>query len=118
MQAVRELRARLTEAEETLHAIQGGEVDAFVVRTRHGDRVFTLQGATGIGRASANQISIDDPFVSAEHARLASRDGQLWIEDLHSTNGTFVNRRQIASPTPLQPGDVVQVGQVKLKLLR
>lgn len=43
--SVRQLRTRLAEAEQTLHAIQGGEVDAFVVRTRHGDRVFTLQGA-------------------------------------------------------------------------
>lgn len=79
---------------------------------------FPLREATSIGRGAASTIRIDDPFVSAEHALVSLRDGQIWIEDLGSTNGTFVNRRQIAKPTPLQLGDVVQVGQVKLKFLK
>ncbi len=81
-------------------------------------QTFVIQGVASIGRSPTCAVKIEDPFVSAEHAVISLRDGHLWIEDLGSTNGTFVNRRQIAGPTPLQPGDVVQVGQVKLKLLR
>lgn len=79
---------------------------------------YPLREATSIGRGAASSIRIDDAYVSAEHALVTLRDGQAWIEDLGSTNGTFVNRRQIAKPAPLQLGDVVQVGQVKLKFLR
>lgn len=73
--SVRELRARLAEAEETLRAIRGGAVDAFVVRTRHGDQVFTLQGA-------------DHPYrVLVEHME----EGAATV----STDGTilYANRR-------------------------
>lgn len=79
---------------------------------------FPLHDATSIGRGAASNIRIDDPFLSAEHALVSLRDGQAYIEDLGSTNGTFVNRRQIAKPTTLQLGDVVQVGQVKLKYFK
>lgn len=79
---------------------------------------FPLKEMTTIGRSPGNVLVIEDPFVSAEHALISVRDGNLWIEDLGSTNGTFVNRRQIAVPTLIQPGDVIQVGQAKLKLMR
>lgn len=64
--SVRELRARLAEAEETLHAIQGGEVDAFVVRTRHGDQVFTLQGADHPYRVLVEQMEEGAATVSTD----------------------------------------------------
>jgi PAS domain S-box-containing protein len=66
---VRELRARLAEAEQTLHAIQGGEVDAFVVHTRHGDQVFTLQGAEHPYRVLVEQME--------EGAATMSTDGTI-----------------------------------------
>lgn len=81
-------------------------------------QAFVVQAMTSIGRAPANVVKIDDPFVSGEHALLSVRDGEFWLQDLGSTNGTFVNRRQIGQPTRLTPGDVVQVGQAKLKLVR
>lgn len=81
-------------------------------------QAFPVQPVTSIGRAATNTIRVDDPFVSGEHAVASARGDELWLEDLGSTNGTFVNRRQIAGPTPLQPGDVIQVGQVKIKLIK
>ncbi|MHB1007028.1 MAG: FHA domain-containing protein [Chloroflexota bacterium] len=79
---------------------------------------YPVQDLTSLGRAPTNSIKIEDPFVSAEHAVVTLRGDDLIIEDLGSTNGTFVNRRQIAGPTPLHSGDVVQVGQAKVKLVR
>lgn len=81
-------------------------------------QVFAIQGVASIGRTPGNTIKIDDPFVSSEHASVTAGDDQIWIEDRGSRNGTFVNRRQIGKPTPLQPGDVVQIGQVKFKIVR
>jgi len=64
--SVRELRARLAEAEETLRAIRGGAVDAFVVRTRHGDQVFALQGADHPYRVLVEQMEEGAATVSTE----------------------------------------------------
>lgn len=80
------------------------------------NEVFTLAEINTIGRASTNSIVLDDDFVSAEHALLSHRQSQWWIEDLDSTNGTLVNRRLIDRPTLISPGDVLQIGRVKLKL--
>lgn len=64
--SVRELRARLAEAEETLRAIRNGAVDAFVVRTRHGDQVFTLQGADHPYRVLVEQMEEGAATVSTD----------------------------------------------------
>ena len=64
--SVRELRARLAEAEETLRAIRGGAVDAFVVHTRHGDQVFTLQGADHPYRVLVEQMEEGAATVSTD----------------------------------------------------
>ena len=64
--SVRELRVRLAEAEQTLDAIQGGEVDAFVVHTRHGDQVFTLQGAEHPYRVLVEQMEEGAATVSTD----------------------------------------------------
>ncbi len=121
LQLVLVLRRSLSQTERSLG---GGAGAARLVVVESGTpslvrgQSFVIQGLSSIGRNPFSAIKIEDPFVSAEHAVISLRDGKLWIEDLGSTNGTFVNRRQIAKPTPLQPGDVVQVGQVKLKVLR
>lgn len=67
-----------------------------------------------IGRVAGNDIIIPHPQVSRSHARL-SWDGQNFIlQDLGSTNGTFVNGVRITDPTPLQPGDVINLGELPL----
>ena len=84
----------------------------------HGSAVEVVASAV-LGRGPECSVSLDgDEFASAEHARVdASSDG-VWIEDLGSTNGTFVNGAQVTSRRLLQPGDVIRVGQTELRLER
>ena len=70
-----------------------------------------------IGRSAENTAALSgDEYASARHARVeAQRDG-VWILDLGSTNGTFVNGARLQRPRRLNPGDVVRVGQTDLRL--
>ena len=64
-----------------------------------------------LGRDLANDISISDPEVSRRHARLLMQEDNVIIEDLGSTNGTFLNGQRIASPQQLRAGDVITLGE-------
>jgi hypothetical protein len=69
-----------------------------------------------VGRSSANDIELrGDQFASAHHARFDPRPDGLWLEDLGSTNGTFVNGIRVDGPRKLVPGDVVRVGETDLR---
>jgi pSer/pThr/pTyr-binding forkhead associated (FHA) protein len=72
-----------------------------------------------IGRATTGDGKLgDDPELSRRHARIVRRAGdQLTIEDLGSTNGTFVNGRQVTDVQPLTPGDTIKVGTTTLQVL-
>jgi pSer/pThr/pTyr-binding forkhead associated (FHA) protein len=78
--------------------------------TNKGLTVEFSQKAVFIGRDADNDMVIDESHVSGDHAKLVSRDEQVFIEDLGSTNGTFVNGRRITSPVVLNTGDTVQLG--------
>jgi hypothetical protein len=70
-----------------------------------------------VGRASGCNVSIpEDTFASQIHARIHSRDGQTWVEDLGSTNGTFVNRAKVTTATAVRRGDLVQIGNTVMEL--
>lgn len=72
---------------------------------------FAVNGEIRIGRSAGCNISVpDDTFVSTMHARLYSYDGYTWVEDLNSTNGTYVNGGQLNAPRPLTKGDRLQIG--------
>jgi pSer/pThr/pTyr-binding forkhead associated (FHA) protein len=60
---------------------------------------------------------MNDSFLSNEHARLELRNGVWLLEDLNSTNGTFLNGFEVRSSTELHAGDVVRVGRVELQLV-
>jgi hypothetical protein len=76
---------------------------------------FPLVGnQTIIGREEGLEISLQDPESSRRHARVIWQAGQYVIEDMGSTNGTFVNGVQITAPQILNPGDSVGVGQTAL----
>jgi pSer/pThr/pTyr-binding forkhead associated (FHA) protein len=68
--------------------------------------------AITVGRSERAQIVLREPSVSREHARLSVREGEVWIEDLRSKHGTFVNSRRISDPTHLEPGDILVFGLV------
>lgn len=71
-----------------------------------------------IGRAEACQIRLGDTYVSQFHARVYPRDGAWFVEDLGSTNGTYLNQRRITSPAELRAGDRLRVGKTTLELRR
>ena len=64
-----------------------------------------------IGRAQSSTLQIDSPGISRQHARLAFQDNQYLIEDLGSSNGTFVNGERISETRPLKNGDAISLGQ-------
>jgi hypothetical protein len=68
-----------------------------------------------IGRALACEVTIDDSYASSRHARLYDRDGHVYIEDMNSTNGTYVNGNRVSTQQLLRPGDVVRIGDTELR---
>lgn len=73
--------------------------------------------STIVGRDPDSGVRLDgDDFASARHARVDPRPDGVWVEDLGSTNGTFVNGARIDSKRLLQPGDVLRVGETELRL--
>ncbi len=77
--------------------------------------VFTLQAVTSLGRKPSNTIVLDDDFVSGEHTLISWREGRPWIEDVESTNGTFLNDSEVTRPTAITEGDIIGIGGVRLK---
>ena len=76
-------------------------------------QTFTQQELR-IGRDDTCEIQLNDETVSNQHARLWFRNKQWWIEDLLSTNGTFLNDERIETPTILISGDEIRIGKVLL----
>jgi FHA domain/zinc-ribbon domain len=99
------------EAVESL-GVQG---PALVVRSGGGraGEMFPLDGETTVGRSPECGIFLDDVTVSRKHAILRERDGDFFIEDQGSLNGTFVNRKRVES-AQLEDGDELQVGKYRL----
>ena len=78
---------------------------------------FTIRdGATSIGRSSASDIVLkNDDYASGRHAQLTRHGGLLYVEDMGSTNGTFVNGRKAVGATPLRHGDTVRIGSTTFR---
>ena len=77
-----------------------------------------ILGPVGIGRSPSSDIVIDEPYVSASHARFTIQGPALVLEDLGSTNGTMVNGHIIEQPVTLRDTDEVQVGDVIMRVGR
>ena len=78
-------------------------------------RRLELGGAVAIGRQDGDLV-LEDPEVSRRHAVLRREGESIVVEDLDSTNGTFVNGERIRSPIPVGPGDLVRVGRTTLEI--
>lgn len=71
-----------------------------------------------IGRAPSCTLVLDDDYSSSRHARIFPSGDQWVLEDLGSTNGTFIGNQRVSAPTPLSPGTQVRIGQSVVELQR
>lgn len=72
--------------------------------------IYDLDGDLVLGRGERAEIRLEDPFASARHARIYEQGNIMVIQDLDSTNGTYLNEELLQTPRPLHPGDRVRIG--------
>ncbi|HEX3737432.1 MAG TPA: FHA domain-containing protein [Solirubrobacterales bacterium] len=124
--AVRDLRRTASPAPDAtgFHAPAGyGEVqrgvDAWLIAERGGgltrDARFDLIGGLSIGRSKDADVQIDDRYASSIHARLFSREGRHFVEDMRSTNGTQLNGAALDGEAELVDGDTIQIGDTAFR---
>ena len=73
-------------------------------------------GVIMIGRGADCQLILDDDYVSTRHARVVGSPSGIYVEDLGSTNGTYVNGQRITAPTTITLADTVRIGKTMLRL--
>jgi pSer/pThr/pTyr-binding forkhead associated (FHA) protein len=81
---------------------------------RSGRRPHHVRPPVEIGRAKDVGVSLPDAEVSREHARLSSHDGVVYVEDLSSRNGTFLNGRRVTETIEVREGDEIDVGTTRI----
>jgi hypothetical protein len=108
--------------------VGGGGQPAKVKRGRAAHHLFVTEGALAgtrltlseaaitIGRAEDSTLVITDDYASLRHARLVPRGGQWFVEDLGSTNGTYLDRAKVTAPTPVPLGVPIRIGRTSLEL--
>lgn len=74
---------------------------------------YVIDDKLTLGRNKDNDIFLKDPFISKNHMIIAKDEGNYFLEDLNSANGTFVNQQKVEDVVPLKNGDVVEVGNVE-----
>jgi hypothetical protein len=72
--------------------------------------IYDLDGDIVLGRGDHAEIRLEDPFASSQHARVYEQGNIIVVEDLGSTNGTYLNEELLQTPRPLHPGDRVRIG--------
>ncbi len=96
-----------------------GAGDAWLVAERggglEGGERFDLIGGLSIGRSGEADVRIDDRYASGLHARIFSRDGRTYVEDMNSTNGTLLNDATLKGEAELVDGDVVRIGDTEFR---
>ena len=90
-------------------------LEVVAAKGRDPGEAFDVDRETRLGRAEGAELRIEDSFASASHARIYPSGRGTVIEDLGSTNGTFVNGRQITRPLRLEVDDTVRIGDTELR---
>lgn len=81
--------------------------------------LYELGDELTVGRAGGCQIALtDDTYASQLHARIFRKDGRVWLEDLGSTNGTYLNAKAVSAPVALRRGDRLQIGRTVLEVTK
>jgi hypothetical protein len=101
------------------HAGPRSATDAWLVAERGGGLAsgerFDLIGGLSIGRSAEADVRIDDRYASGVHARIFSRNGRTYIEDMNSTNGTLLNDATLQGEAELVDGDLVRIGDTEFR---
>ena len=79
-------------------------------------KTFSLDDELTIGRAEGNKLVLNDSYVSQFHARISPKGETYVVEDMGSTNGTYLNKRRLTAPAELARGDRVKVGKTVLEM--
>lgn len=97
---------------------RGAPTQLVVVQGSLAGTTVALQGQTiTLGRAHDSTIVLDDDYASSRHARIyPDQSGQWIVEDLGSTNGTYLDRQRLTAPAPLQPGMPIRIGRTVIEL--
>ena len=97
---------------------QRGEPRVFVISqgNQAGLSAELSGGVIMIGRGADCQLILDDDYVSTRHARVVSTPDGIYVEDLGSTNGTYVNGQRITAPTTITLADTVRIGKAMMRL--
>ena len=105
-----ELRAKVApQAVGRLRVLEGPGVEP--------GTIVEVSSSSVLGRAPDSALSLDgDEFASAHHARIEAGADGVWVEDLGSTNGTFVNGSRVSERRLLRQGDVIRIGQTELRV--
>ncbi|HEY4767851.1 MAG: FHA domain-containing protein [Chloroflexota bacterium] len=118
----RSLLRDLRSAEMTQEASQSGIGRLAVVESPNDEpvagRSIALGPINSIGRNVNSTVYVEDDFVSGSHAMLTFRGRSWFIEDLGSTNGTYVNGHRVERPVALSFGDELMIGRVRMRLER
>ena len=77
---------------------------------------FAVEEVVVLGRSPEADVTIDDVYASDFHLRMSTHEGQVLVQDLGSTNGTYVNGRRVTTPMPVAKGDSVQVGKTIMEV--
>ena len=109
-----------TRAREELPQIDAGRLVVVKSPTLKEGQERALDSApVSVGRSAQNDVKLDgDDYASARHARIEPRRDGVWVEDVGSTNGTYLNGIKLTRPRKLKPGDVVKVGETELRYER
>jgi pSer/pThr/pTyr-binding forkhead associated (FHA) protein len=95
---------------------RGAPTKVVVIEGADSGKQAALTGTITMGRGAANDIDLVDEYVSTRHARFIPHNGQWYVEDVGSTNGTYVAGARISRPTPVGAKSTVRLGRTVLEL--
>ncbi len=95
------------------HLVSVHDIDGALVPD---GETYPLIPLTSLGRLPTNMIVIEDNYASGEHAVVALREGQWWLEDQQSRNGTMLNEMLISQPVVMTDGDVIGIGRRRFRV--
>ena len=126
--ALRVVRSDLYAASGLRALVPGGRATARTGRSRTPRQLLVTQGALAgtrisldsrpilIGRADDSTLVLDDDYASTRHARIAMQGDEWYVEDLGSTNGTYLDRAKVTGPTRVPPGVPIRIGKTVIEL--